>query len=103
MVPLDDRHSVLDLMSMLRIPIILVAGSYVGTLSHTLTALEVVARRNLDIAAVVVSESEGSAASLDDTVATLQVFAEQLEVVGIPRLPPGTCEHPAFARLAGLI
>jgi dethiobiotin synthetase len=103
MVPLDDRHSVLDLMSMLRIPIILVAGSYVGTLSHTLTALEVVARRNLDIAAVVVSESEGSAASLEDTVATLQVFAEQIEIVGIPRLSPGACEHAAFARLAGLI
>jgi dethiobiotin synthetase len=103
MVPLDDRHSVLDLMSMLRIPIILVAGSYVGTLSHTLTALEVVARRNLDIAAVVVSESEGSAASLEDTVATLQVFAEQIEIVGIPRLPPGTCEHPAFAQIAALI
>jgi dethiobiotin synthetase len=103
MVPLDDRHSVLDLMSMLRIPIILVAGSYVGTLSHTLTALEVVARRNLDIAAVVVSESEGSAASLEDTVATLQVFAEQIEIVGIPRLPPDTYAHAAFARLAGLI
>jgi dethiobiotin synthetase len=103
MVPLDDRHSVLDLMSMLRIPIILVVGSYVGTLSHTLTALEVVARRNLDIAAVVVSESEGSAASLEDTVATLQMYAEQLEVVGIPRLPPGTCEHAAFARIAALI
>jgi dethiobiotin synthetase len=103
MVPLDDRHSVLDLMSMLRIPIILVAGSYVGTLSHTLTALEVAARRNLDIAAVVVSESNGSAASLEDTVATLQVFAETIDVVGLPRLPPGTCEFPAFARLAGLI
>jgi dethiobiotin synthetase len=103
MVPLDDRHSVLDLMSMLRIPIILVAGSYVGTLSHTLTALEVVARRNLDIAAVVVSESNGSIASLEDTVATLQVFAETIDVVGIPRLAPGACEHPAFARLAGLI
>jgi dethiobiotin synthetase len=103
MVPLDDRHSVLDLMSMLRIPIILVAGSYVGTLSHTLTALEVAARRNLDIAAVVVSESNGSAASLEDTVATLQVFAETIDVVGIPRLLSGTCEHAAFARLAGLI
>jgi dethiobiotin synthetase len=103
MVPLDDRHSVLDLMSMLRIPIILVAGSYVGTLSHTLTALEVVARRNLDIAAVVVSESNGSAASLEDTVATIQVFAETIDVVGIPRLAPGACEHPAFAQLAGLI
>jgi dethiobiotin synthetase len=103
MVPLDDRHSVLDLMSMLRIPIILVAGSYVGTLSHTLTALEVVARRNLDIAAVVVSESNGSAASLEDTVATIQVFAETIDVVGIPRLPPGACEHAAFARLGALI
>ena len=103
MVPLDDRHSVLDLMSMLRIPIILVAGSYVGTLSHTLTALEVVARRNLDIAAVVVSESNGSAASLDDTVATIQVFAETIEVVGLPRLPPGACEHAALAQLAGLL
>jgi dethiobiotin synthetase len=103
MVPLDDRHSVLDLMSMLRIPIILVAGSYVGTLSHTLTALEVVARRNLDIAAVVVSESNGSAASLEDTVATLQVFAETIDVVGIPRLAPGACEHPAFAQIAALL
>src|SRR5262249_5424056 len=62
MVPFDDRRTVLDLMSMLRIPVILVAGSYVGTISHTLSALEVMARRNLDIAAVVVSESEGSAA-----------------------------------------
>ena len=103
MVPLDDRHSVLDLMSMLRIPIILVAGSYVGTLSHTLTALEVVARRNLDIAAVVVSESNSSAASLEDTVATIQVFAETIDVVGIPRLPPGACEHAAFARLGAMI
>jgi dethiobiotin synthetase len=103
MVPLDDRHSVLDLMSMLRIPVLLVAGTYVGTLSHTLTALEVVARRNLDIAAVVVSESNGTVASLEDTVATFQVFAETIDVVGIPRLSPGACEHAAFARIAELI
>jgi dethiobiotin synthetase len=103
MVPLDDRHTVLDWMSVLRIPIILVAGSYVGTISHTLTALEVLARRNLDVAAVVVSESAASAASLADTVATIQVFAQSIDVVGIPRLSPGACEHPAFARLATLL
>src|SRR5206468_10474554 len=57
MVPLDQHRTVLDLMSMLRIPVILLAGSYVGTISHTLTALEVLARRNIDIAAVVISES----------------------------------------------
>jgi dethiobiotin synthetase len=103
MVPLDDRHTVLDWMSVLRIPIVLVAGSYVGTMSHTLTALEVLARRNLDVKAVVVSESEASAASLADTVATVQVFAQSIDVVGVPRLPPGTQEHAAFARLADLI
>jgi dethiobiotin synthetase len=103
MVPFDDRHTVLDLMSMLRIPIVLMAGSYVGTISHILTALEVLARRNLDIAGVVVSESEGSAASLEDTVATVQQFADTIDVVGIPRLPPNTTDHPAFAQIAGLI
>ena len=103
MVPLDDRRTVLDWMSVLRIPIILVAGTYVGTMSHTLTSLEVLVRRNLNVAAVVISESEASAASLDDTLATLQRFAASIDVVGIPRLAPGTTEHPAFARIAGLI
>jgi dethiobiotin synthetase len=103
MVPFDDRRTVLDLMSVLRIPAILVAGSYVGTISHTLSALEVMARRNLDIAAVVVSESEGSAASLEETVATVARFAEAIDVVGIPRLAPGVDDHAAFARVAGLI
>jgi dethiobiotin synthetase len=58
MVPLDDRRTVLDLMSVLRIPVILVAGSYVGTISHTLTALEVMARRNLDLVAVPLRSSQ---------------------------------------------
>ncbi len=63
MVPLDDTHTVLDWMTALRIPVLLVAGSYLGTISHTLTALHVLAQRNLDIAAVVVSESEVGGAS----------------------------------------
>ncbi len=103
MVPLDDRHTVLDWMTLLRIPIILVAGTYVGTMSHTLTALEVLVRRNLDVAAVVISESAGGAASLADTVATVERFADAIDVVGIPRLPADAGDHPAFARIAELI
>jgi len=103
MVPLDDRRTVLDWMSVLRIPVVLVAGSYVGTLSHTLSALEVVARRNIDIAAVVVNESGQSAASLADTVATLQHFVGGLDIIGVPRLAAGVDDHPAFAELAKLL
>jgi dethiobiotin synthetase len=102
MVPIDDRRTVLDWMSVLRIPVLLVTGTYVGTISHTLTALEVLARRNLDIAAVVVSESEDSAASLEDTAAALAHFADLIEVVSLPRLAPGS-DHPVFAHIAALI
>ena len=104
MVPLDEHRTVLDWMSVLRIPIVLVAGSYVGTMSHTLTSLEVLARRNLDVAVVVVSESEGSAASLEDTVATVQRFADSIDVMGIPA-PRAGRERPSGLRtaIAGLI
>jgi dethiobiotin synthetase len=89
MVPLDQTHTVLDWMSALRIPVLLVTGSYLGTISHTLTALHVLAHRNLDIAGVVVSESEAPGASLDDTVATIARFAVPIEVIGLPRMPAG--------------
>jgi dethiobiotin synthetase len=89
MVPLDATHTVLDWMSALRVPVLLVAGSYLGTISHTLTALHVLAHRNLDIAGVVVSESEAPGASLDDTVATIARFAIPIEVIGLPRMAPG--------------
>jgi len=103
MVPLDQSHTVLDLISQLRLPLLLVAGTYVGTISHTLTALQVLARRNLDVAAVIVSESEGSAASLEDTVATIARFSDSLDVVGIPRLADAAAADPAFAAIARLL
>ena len=103
MVPLDDSRTVLDLITQLRLPLLLVAGSYVGTISHTLTALQVLARRNLDVAAVVVSESQASAASLDETVAAIARFSDSLDVIGIPRLADTAGTHLAFARIAELL
>jgi dethiobiotin synthetase len=103
MVPLDACHTVLDLISELRLPLLLVAGGYVGTISHTLTALQVLARRNIEIAAVVVSESQASAAALDDTVATIARFSDSIDVIGIPRLADAAGSHPVFARVAQLL
>jgi dethiobiotin synthetase len=103
MVPLDESHTVLDLITQLRLPLLLVAGTYVGTISHTLTALHVLARRNLDVAAVIVSESVASAASLKDTVATIARFSDSIDVVGIPRLADAASADPAFAAIARLL
>jgi len=103
MVPLDDRHTVLDWMTALRLPLLLVAGSYVGTISHTLTALQVLARRNLDVAAIIVSESADSAASLEETVETIARFADSIDVIGIPRLPRDVTSHHGFDRLAAIL
>ncbi|MGB7783423.1 MAG: dethiobiotin synthase, partial [Pseudolabrys sp.] len=43
MVPLDGRRTVLDWMTALDIPLLLIVGGYLGTISHTLTALDVLA------------------------------------------------------------
>jgi dethiobiotin synthetase len=84
MVPLDERRTVLDLIAALGAPVLLVTGSYLGTISHTLTAFEVAKSRRLEIPAIVISETEGSTVSLDDTAATIRQFTE-LPVATLPR------------------
>jgi dethiobiotin synthetase len=103
MLPLEGNRTVLDWMSALNIPILLVVGGYLGAISHTLTALDVLRQRKLSIAAIVVSESERGTVELDDTVASINRFSDSIEVVGLPRLPGGLTEHPAFARIASLL
>ncbi len=83
MVPLDERRTILDVMMALRVPLILVTGSYRGTISHTLTALNSLFRRDLNVLATIVSETAGSNVSLGDVVATIARFTEP--VIGLPR------------------
>ena len=101
MVPLDDRHTVLDWMAALGIPVILVAGSYLGTISHSLTALDVLGRRGVAVRATVISESPASGVGLDETVETVGRFAG-VPVLGLPRLPEGATGHAVLERLADL-
>jgi dethiobiotin synthetase len=103
MVPLDDRHTVLDWMIEIDVPAILVTGSYVGTLSHTLTALDVLDRAALKVAAVVVNETPGSAATLDDTTDTIRRFTDDIDVFALPRLPDRAPDHPVLAAIADLM
>ena len=103
MVPLNDRHTVLDWMVSLTCPVILVTGSYLGSLSHALTSIDALGPRSISIRAVVVSETLAATVPLADTVATLTRFAAPVPVVALPRLPSAESEHPAFAQIAGML
>ncbi|WP_294532475.1 dethiobiotin synthase [uncultured Rhodoblastus sp.] len=56
MVPLDANNTVLDWVVALGAPTVLVVGDYLGTISHTLTAVEVLRMRGVELAAIVVSQ-----------------------------------------------
>jgi dethiobiotin synthetase len=83
MTPLDPDRTMLDVMMALRLPLILVAGSYDGALSHTLTALDSLFRRDMSLLATIVSETPGSRVPLDEAVAAIARFTEP--VIGLPR------------------
>ena len=100
MAPLDDHHTVLDWMVALNQPTILVAGSYLGTLSHTFSAVDVLERHNISIAALVVNETAGSPVSFVDTVDSIRTFCPKLDVQGLPWLANGNLGHALFQHLA---
>ncbi|MEK9724116.1 MAG: dethiobiotin synthase [Rhodospirillaceae bacterium] len=90
MVPLNDKETVLDWMGYLGWPVLLVAGSYLGALSHFLTAAAALQGRGLTIGGIVVSQSAENPVTLEETVATIENFAGGVPVVALPRnAPPG--------------
>ncbi len=78
MVPLTDTTTTLDWMVALGLPIILVTGSYLGSISHSLTALHVLRARGLMVKALVMSESEGSSVALDEAMAGLAPLIDDI-------------------------
>jgi dethiobiotin synthetase len=88
MVPLDVEHTVLDWIAALEVPALLVVGSYLGTLSHSLTAIAALRARGVTIAGVVVSESEEQPVPAAETAATLARFAAPVRVQILPRAAP---------------
>jgi dethiobiotin synthetase len=103
MTPLDETHTGLDLIVGLGHPVILVTGSYLGALSHTLTALYALRGSGARVRALVVSGSEPSA-GLVETVESLQQFGGvDLPIYALPRLSGGPEEKwRAAPSLTGL-
>ncbi len=115
-VPLDDRHMVLEWITALNsitslrggkadvaihnnkdwiaspsarndnYKIILVAGSYLGSISHTLTAVRTLVAEQRQPHMIIVNESENSSVLLKDTIETLKNFLpESIRIIGMPR------------------
>ncbi len=104
MVPLDDSHTVLDWMAALGMPVLIVSGSYLGTLSHTLTTCAAVAAREIHIQAVLVSESPDNDIDLEATCASLRRFLPDVPIAPIPRIsaPDPWRNAPDLLDVAGL-
>jgi len=86
MVPLSEGLTGLNWIKALGCPAILVAGSYLGSLSHSLTALSVLRQAHLALSGLVVSETEGSTVVLEETAAALGSWSEGVPVMALPRI-----------------
>lgn len=86
MSPIADGATGLDLMAALGLPTVLVGGAYLGGLSHTLTALEVLLARGLPVLALVVSEAaERDAPDFRESVGLVAEHARGVPVIAAPR------------------
>ena len=78
MAPLSDSFTALDWMAAAGLPVILVTGSYLGSISHTLTALLALRARGLFVQALVMNESDGSTVTLAEAQAGLAPFISDI-------------------------
>ncbi len=95
MVPLTAHHTVRDWIAALEIPTLLVCGTYLGSLSHTLSALASLREVGVVPAAIVVNESAASTVSVDDTLASLQPHVGAIPLVRTRRDQTGDLESLA--------
>lgn len=101
MSPITDEATSLALLEALAAPSVLVGGAYLGAVSHTLTALEVMRMRGLAPAVVLVSEDAGpDAPDFAGTAALIAQYAGQTPVIAVRRAQDGSWAERALS--AGL-
>jgi dethiobiotin synthetase len=55
LVPINDRHYIIDLIQYLQLPVCLVARSTLGTINHTLLSIAQLRRQNIPILGVIIN------------------------------------------------
>ncbi|HZZ94802.1 MAG TPA: dethiobiotin synthase [Usitatibacter sp.] len=71
-VPLDERHTTVDLARMLSLPVLLVVGMRLGCLNHALLTAQAVEAAGLTLAGWIANELDCAMNGLDENVATLE-------------------------------
>lgn len=99
MVPLDESHTVRDWIAALGLPTLLVGGSYLGAVSHTLSALAALRVVGVEPAAIVVSESADATVSLADGIASLAAHTGGVPLFVVPRRCDAAAIDPIADRL----
>ncbi len=85
MVPLTYHTTTLDWAKQLGLPVILVTGTYLGTLSHTLTSLQCLHQANISLAGIIVNHSSVSVEP-QDAITTLRALSPyDCPIVSLPR------------------
>ncbi len=59
MTPINEKYNFLDLAEALEIPVLLIVGNYLGTISHTLTAIEALKARRIQLAKLIINSKIG--------------------------------------------
>ena len=103
MVPLDEEHTVMDWMATLDVPTLVVAGSYLGTISHTLTTVEAMSRNSIRPVAIIISESQENPVPLELTAETISRFLPEIPVATVPRIATSKHAWKKAPDLRGLI
>lgn len=84
MTPLDAEFTVRDWAAALDLPVLLVTGTYLGAVSHTLSALAALREVGVVPAVIIVNESAGGV-GIEDTLASLVPHAEGIPVATLAR------------------
>ena len=83
LVPINDSETMADLMNLLRLPVIVVARSALGTINHTLLTLEAVRRRTLHVAGIVMVGDRDA-----DNRAAIERHGRTVVIGEMPRFSP---------------
>ncbi len=72
LVPIGNKKTFLNLISDLNIPLILVVGSYLGSISHTLSCIKNIQQEKLNLINIIVNNGVKSNINIDQTIDLLK-------------------------------